>query len=65
MELSRMGKKDIKLRSALLGGICKEQIVHTDEPTPRGVSWSSHNLGIPVLESCMEETSPLACWEIH
>ena len=62
---SRMEKKGFGLGLVLLGEICKEQKVHTGGLAPRGVSRLSHNLGIWVLGSRMEETSPLACWEIH
>lgn len=47
----------------LLGGICKEK-VHKGRPLPWGVSRSSHNMGIPVLGSCMEWPGRLASWEI-
>ena len=57
-------KKRYWVRTCALGGICKEEKVHTDRPSPWGVGRSSHNLGVPVLESCVEEASPLTCWEI-
>lgn len=34
-------------------------------PSPWGVSSLSHNLGIPVLGSYMEELGCFTCWEIH
>ena len=47
-----------------LGGIYKEEKVHTGGPSPWEVNRLSHNLGVPVLGSCREETSPLAYQEI-
>lgn len=43
-----------------LRGICKEQKMCTGKPSPEGVSSVSHDLAIPVLGSCVEETSPFA-----
>lgn len=48
-----------------LKGLCKEKNIHTCGPLPLGVSRPSHNLGILVLRSCMEEMGALSCWKIH
>ena len=56
-------KKGIGSWPVPLGGICKEE-VYMGGPLPWGASRLSHSLGITVLESCLEEASLPASWEI-
>ena len=60
----RWVQKGIRSGPTLLSGMYKKEKVHRGGPRPWGVSMSNHSLGIPILGSCMEESTTSSCWEI-